>query len=59
MSETEFDLLLEVVRSEIAAEAMDDMHGQAMMFAPIPTAANDNDMVWPLVPFPDGWTASC
>jgi hypothetical protein len=59
MSEAELDLLLEAVRTEIEVEAEDDLHAQAMFFAPIPMAANDNDMTWPLVPFPDGWTASC
>ena len=59
MSEAEFDLLLNVVRSEIEAEAFDDLRSQAMLLAPIPMAANDNGLHWPLVPFPDGWMASC
>jgi hypothetical protein len=59
MSEAELDLLLDAVRTEIAAEAHDDLHGQAIFFAPIPQAANDNDTTWPLEPFPDGWCASC
>ncbi|MDB5617453.1 hypothetical protein [Tardiphaga sp.] len=59
MSEAEFDLLLSVVRTEIEAEALDDLRSQAMFLAPVPAAANDNGMEWPLVPFPDGWTASC
>ena len=59
MSEAEFDLLLNAVRTEIEAEALDDLRSQAMFLAPVPTAANDNGLEWPLVPFPDGWEASC
>ncbi|MDB5655493.1 MAG: hypothetical protein JWQ94_3106 [Tardiphaga sp.] len=59
MSEAEFDLLLNAVRTEIEAEALDDLRSQAMFLAPVPAAANDNSMEWPMVPFPDGWEASC
>ena len=59
MSEAELDLLLDAVRTEIEAEALDDLRSQAMFLSPVPTAANDNGTEWPLVPFPDGWEASC
>jgi hypothetical protein len=26
---------------------------------PTITAANDNALAWPLIPFPDGWNAAC
>lgn len=55
MSEAEFDYLLDAVRTEIEK----DLHSEEMFFAPIPTAANDNEGAWPLMPFPDGWEASC
>ena len=27
--------------------------------APLPKAANDNGIAWPVVPFPDSWYAAC
>jgi hypothetical protein len=57
MSEVEFDRLLEAVRTAIAAAP-----GKDSMIANSPSAppqpANDNDLVWPLIPFPDGWNAA-
>lgn len=59
MSEAEFDYILDAVKAEIEADMRDDLRSEAMFFAPIPVAANDNDGQWPMLPFPDGWQASC
>jgi hypothetical protein len=59
MSEAEFDRLLDAVRTAVAPVPVEDF-----MVAPLPTfkappkAANDNQIAWPLVPFPDSWYAA-
>lgn len=58
MSEAEFDLLLDLVRTEMEPDPQ-DLASLQTFFAEVPRAANDNSMTWPLVPFPDGWEASC
>ncbi len=70
MSEAEFDLLLDVVRSAIAVPGEDVMLATLPLFnAPRkPAAANDNQTddgradartPWALIPFPAGWYAAC
>lgn len=61
MSEVEFDLLLDAVQAAIAPDFGEDFVAQSVPLRPqLPRAANDNDRNdWPLIPFPDGWHASC
>ncbi len=65
MSEVEFDMMLDAVRTAIAPAPQEDLlaHKQTSaapkMFDDQPKAANDNQLAWPLLPFPDGWNAAC
>jgi hypothetical protein len=65
VSEVEFDLLLDAVQAAIAP-----VPGEDFMLASLPIfnasatqnvrkAANDNQLAWPLIPFPNGWNAAC
>ena len=64
MNEADFDRLLDAVTAAMAL----DSEGETMVQKgtdrpkgkPQPSsAANDNQKAWPLVPFPEGWSASC
>jgi hypothetical protein len=64
MSEVEFECLLDVVRTTMTSEPLDELildEPMARLFpicsAP-PMAANDNHMAWPIIPFPDDWYAA-
>lgn len=59
MSEAEFDRLLERVRMAIEPAPQEDFLAELPLFDEPAKAANDNQLAWPLVPFPEGWYASC
>jgi hypothetical protein len=59
MSEAEFDRLLDAVRMAIEPAPPEQFLAFRETLPEQPRAANDNGFGWPLVPFPEGWHASC
>ena len=64
MSEVEFELLLDAVKTAIAPVPEEDFLPQSSPLAlPLnkpPRAANDNQRkTWLLLPFPEGWYGAC
>lgn len=60
MSEAEFDVLLSAVQAAMAPVPGEDLMFTGSPFSKVPPrAANDNQLAWPLIPFPQGWNAAC
>lgn len=59
MTEVEFDQLLEAVAAAVAPAVSDSPSIVPAAWEDQPKAANDNQMAWPLIPFPEGWDAAC
>ena len=60
MREAEYEQLLNTVNN-VFAPVPEEEPVATLIPMPIrqPKAANDNQLAWPLIPFPQGWHAVC
>jgi hypothetical protein len=58
MSEVEFERMLNAVRTAIEPVPREDVLAAPRTINRQSKAANDNELAWPLIPFPDGWYAA-
>jgi hypothetical protein len=59
MSEAEFERLLDAVRVAVGPAPGENLPLHARAFGQSRRADNDNQLVWDIIPFPDGWYATC
>jgi hypothetical protein len=60
MREADYERVLDAVSDAFALVPEEDAMTTLMpMCKQPPKAANDNQLAWPLIPFPQGWHAAC
>jgi hypothetical protein len=60
MKEAEYEQLLHAI-SDVIALVPEEEPMATLIYRPMrqPKTANDNQLAWPLIPFPQGWHAAC